>query len=103
MRLILIPGFGEDETIFDKIQDKLPGEKLFLSLWHLLPNKSVKSLNAAVFAKELIERYQINKTDLIIGHSTGGWIALHIKNLVGCRIVQIASWTDRNKSYRSGS
>ena len=97
MRLILIPGFGEDETIFERIQGKLPGEKLFLSLWQLLPNKSVKSLNVVVFARELIERFQINETDLIIGHSTGGWVALHIKNMVGCRIVQIASWTDETK------
>jgi len=97
MRLILIPGFGEDETIFDKIHDKLPGEKLVLSFWQLLPNVSVKSLNTGLFAMELIERFQINKTDLIIGHSAGGWVALHIKNVVGCGIVQIASWTDESK------
>src|SRR4051812_42225347 len=97
MRIILIAGFGEDESIFEKIQDKLPGERLSLSLWDLLPNKSIKSLNIGVFASELIRRFQISKTDLIIGHSTGGWIALHIKNIVGCPIVQIASWTDERK------
>jgi hypothetical protein len=70
MRIILIPGFGEDESIFSKIHDKLPGEKLFLSLWDLLPNKSRKTLNAEVFAKELIGLFQITHNDLIVGHST---------------------------------
>ncbi len=97
MRIILIPGFGEDESIFEKIQDKLPSEKLFLSLWKLLPNKSVKTLNASVFARELVKRFQISKTDFIVGHSTGGWVALHIKNIVDCHIVQIASWTGKRK------
>jgi hypothetical protein len=97
MRNILIPGFGEDEFIFERIHDKLPGEKLSLSLWNLLPDKSVKTLNAEVFAKDLIGLFQISNNDLIIGHSTGGWVALHIKNIVGCPIVQIASWTDKRK------
>lgn len=97
MRIILIPGLGEDEFIFEKIQDKLPGEIVLLSLWKLLPNKNVTSLNVVVFARELIERFQISKADLIIGHSTGGWVAIHIKNSVGCPIVQIASWTDGSK------
>jgi len=72
MRIILIPGFGEDESIFKRIHDKLPGEKLSLSLWNLILNKSVKTLNAETFAKDLIERFQISNKDLIVGHSTGG-------------------------------
>jgi hypothetical protein len=97
MRIILIAGFGEDESIFEKIQDKLPGDKLFLSLWELLPNESIKTLNAAVFARELTERFKISKADFVIGHSAGGWVALHIKNVVGCPIVQISSWSDKRK------
>ena len=97
MRIIFIPGFGEDEYIFDKIQDKLPGEKLFLNLWQLLPNKHIKDLNVFGFAGELIERFTITCKDLIIGHSTGGWVAIHIKNIVCCPVVQIASWTDGKK------
>jgi len=97
MRILFIPGFGEEETIFDKIKDKLPGEKLFLSLWKLLPDKNIKDLNVTLFAKKLIVQFRITKHDLIIGHSTGGWVALHIKNIIGCPIVQIASWWDERK------
>ena len=50
-----------------------------------------------VYAGYLINRFQIKKEDLVIGHSMGGWIALHVKQRVSCRIVQIASWTDSRK------
>lgn len=97
MRTLFIPGFGEDEFIFDKIQAGLPGEKRFLSLWQLLPNHPVPNLNAAVFARELVQRFQITGQDLIVGHSTGGWVALHIKLIVNCPIIQLSSWTDGRK------
>lgn len=98
MRLIFIPGFGEDEFIFDHLHPLLPGEdKLFLNLWKELPNFRRTELNAALFANELIERYGITEKDVIISHSLGGWIALFIKQQVHCPIVQIASWTERSK------
>ena len=97
MRLIFIPGFGEDETIFDQLHPLLPGEKLFLSFWKDLPHKKRPELTAALFANELIQRYGITKNDTVIGHSTGGWVALFIKQVVGCPVVQIASWTDPQK------
>lgn len=97
MRTLLIPGFGEDEFIFDNIQSHLPEDKRILSLWRLLPNYPVLGLNVSVFAHELVDRFQITEQDLLIGHSTGGWVALHIKQLVNCPVIQIASWTDGRK------
>jgi hypothetical protein len=97
MKLFFIPGFGEDETIFDKIIAFIPGEKELLNNWILLGNEPGKHLNALQYAKELIERFQIKKEDVVIGHSLGGWVAFHIKHLVNCRIIQIASWTDDKK------
>lgn len=98
MRLIFIPGFGEDEFIFDHLHPLLPGEnKLFLNLWKDLPDSRHTELNAAFFANELIQQYGITTKDVVIGHSLGGWIAFFIKQQVHCPIVQIASWTDRSK------
>lgn len=97
MRLIFIPGLGEDASIFDKLHPLLPGDKLFLSFWQQLPENHRAGLDAALFARELIAQYHITADDVIIGHSTGGWVALHIKQQVHCSIVQIASWTDRRK------
>jgi hypothetical protein len=97
MRLIFIPGLGEEASIFDKLYPLLPGEKLFLSFWQQLPERHRAGLDAALFARELVEQYGITAHDVVIGHSTGGWVALHIKQQVQCPVVQIASWTDRRK------
>jgi hypothetical protein len=97
MRLIFIPGLGEEASIFDKLHPLLPGEKVFLSFWQQLPEHHRAGLDAALFARELIAQYNITANDVVIGHSTGGWVALHIKQQVACPIVQIASWTNRQK------
>ncbi|AHM62877.1 hypothetical protein D770_23160 [Flammeovirgaceae bacterium 311] len=97
MRLLFIPGFGEDPSIFEKIQNHIPGEKVFLDYWVLLGDRPRPELNALQYAKELVEQFGITKQDVVIGHSTGGWIAYHIKHLVNCPVVQIASWSDSSK------
>lgn len=97
MRILFIPGFGEEVSIFDKIQPFLPGEKVFIDNWALLEEVPEKGLTVVVYAKYLVERFNIKKEDIITGHSMGGWIAWHIKHLAGCRIIQIASWTDSRK------
>ena len=97
MRLIFITGFGEDEFIFDHLHPLLPGEKLFLNLWNDLPDTPRTEINAALFASELIQRYNITANDVILGHSTGGWIALFIKQKIHCSIVQLSSWIDQGK------
>lgn len=97
MRILFIHGFGEDETIFSKITPAIGGEQVLLNVWALLGNESRPDLNVLDFAKEIVEQYGISKEDVIIGHSMGGWIAYHIKQVTGSRIVQIASWTHPNR------
>jgi hypothetical protein len=96
-RLIFIPGLGEDETIFHKIHPSIPGEKVFLNKWVLLGNNPRPGLTVLQFAQELVDQFTITREDVIIGHSTGGWVAYHIKHLVHCPIIQIASWTEEHK------
>lgn len=97
MRLFFIPGFGEAPSIFDKINGHFPGNKTIIDNWKWIGDQPRPDLNVNTYARELAARFDINQHDTIIGHSMGGWVALHIKHLVGCRIVQIASWTDRQK------
>lgn len=97
MRIFFIPGLGEEPFIFDKIQAAIPGEKVFIDNWKLLARLPEKDLTAWVYAKYLVEHFKINKEDVVIGHSLGGWVAVFIKQLVQCRIIQIASWTDMKK------
>jgi hypothetical protein len=97
MRIFFIPGLGEEISIFDKIKPFIPGEKVFIENWTLLAYVPEKDITVLTYAKYLTERFQIKKEDILIGHSMGGWIVLGIKQIVGCRIIQIASWTDPRK------
>src|ERR1700749_2682388 len=94
MSVIFIHGLGEDEAVFSKIAPHIPGEHTFLNLWELLGDKPLPGINVLTFAKTLVEKYNITKADVVIGHSLGGWIAWHVKHLTECSVVQIASWTD---------
>jgi len=100
MRIIFIHGFGENESIFSKIAPFIPGEHVFLNVWELLGDKPLPGINVLVFAKNLVEKYNITQQDVIIGHSMGGWIAWHIKHFTGSPIVQIASWTDPDRPVK---
>lgn len=93
MRILFIHGFGEDEAIFSKITPAIAGEHVLLNVWDLLGNEPRPDINVLDFAKEIVDKYAITKEDVIIGHSMGGWIAYHIKQITGSPIIQIASWT----------
>ncbi len=97
MRLFFIPGFGEEAWIFDKIAPHLPGEQVFINNWELLGNMMLPALTPPVYAQKLISDFGIKQEDVIIGHSMGGWVAYHIKQLVHCPVIQLASWTDDHK------
>lgn len=97
MRIFFIPGLGEEPFIFDKIQAFISGEKVFLDNWTLLEEIPEKELTVLAYAKFLVERFQIKKEDVVIGHSMGGWVAWHIKHLTGSPVIQIAGWTDSSK------
>src|ERR1700733_9328797 len=100
MRIIFIHGFGENESIFSKVAPFIPGEHTFLNIWELLGNKPLPGINVLVFAKSLVEKYNITQQDVIIGHSMGGWIAWYIKHFTGSPIVQIATWTDPDRPVK---
>ena len=98
MRIIYIPGLGEKPNIFDNIAPHIAcTERIFLDNWELLGNIYKKEIDVLEYASALVAKYNLFRDDVIIGHSMGGWIAYHIKHLVNCRIVQVASWTDTKK------
>ena len=97
MRLFFIPGFGEDPDIFEKIHPHLPGNKVMIKNWELIGDAPKPELTALQHARELVAEFNIGPEDVVIGHSMGGWIAWHIKHLVHCRVIQIASWTNGRK------
>ena len=97
MKLFFIPGLGEEASIFDKILPHIPGGKILIENWLLLyelPEQGLTVLDYAIF---LINKYNIQRQDVVTGHSMGGWIALQIKQLTGCRVIQVSSWTNGKK------
>ncbi|MBD0254741.1 MAG: alpha/beta hydrolase [Cytophagales bacterium] len=100
MRLFFIPGFGEIPSIFDRIAPHLPGEKVFVDNWQLVGDRPRPDLTALSYARELTGRFGITTADVVIGHSMGGWIGLHLKHLTGCAVVQIGSWSAPAKVIR---
>jgi len=97
MRIIFIPGFGEDEFIFSRIAPLFDGDKLLLNSWKLLGNEPRDNFNALKFAEEFISKYHITGRDILIGHSMGGWIAYHVKHLINCPIIHVASMTNTDR------
>jgi pimeloyl-ACP methyl ester carboxylesterase len=101
-RLFLLHGYVEDSTIFDPLRPLLPPaaraaivdmelEEVF-GKWE--PRGAV---NAPALARHLIDVYHISARDVLIGHSMGGWIAAHVKQLIGCPVILLGGFTDQRK------
>ena len=99
-RLLLLPGYLEDATIFDTLRPLLPPTTEVLAI-ELEPEfaqwRPVGVVNAVTFARHLVQRYAIGPADVLIGHSMGGWLAAHIKAQAGATAVLLSSFTDPRK------
>ena len=98
-RVFLIHGYVEDPTIFDKLVPLLPpAEYVRVNLADEFERWQPTGLfNVRLLTQYLTDYYRITADDVVIGHSMGGWTAIHIKQVSGAAAVQIASWTDRKK------
>ncbi|WP_375443875.1 alpha/beta fold hydrolase [uncultured Fibrella sp.] len=100
LRLIYIHGYVEDPSIFDNLAPLLPAEsvlKLNLQDEFARWNPDDQTVNVSTLATYLAKTHQISASDVVIGHSMGGWIAANLKAQTGCRAVLIASYTDQKK------
>lgn len=92
-RIVFIHGFGENESVFKHIAPAIGGEQVFVNVWNILGNSRQDGVNVLDFSQKLVNQFNINQNDVVIGHSMGGWIAYHLKHHTNCKIVQIGSWT----------
>ena len=99
-RLLLLPGYLEDAGIFENLRPRLPAglpvevidnEMVFAS-WRPRDRPDVGQL-----ARHVAAQFQIGPADVLIGHSMGGWLAIHLKQLTGARAILINSFTDQRK------
>lgn len=99
-RLLLLPGYLEDGTIFDTLRPLLPpaAEVLVIDLEQEFARwRPAGAVNAVTLARYLAGRYTIGPTDVLIGHSMGGWVAAHLKAQTGATAVLLSSFTDQRK------
>lgn len=99
-RLFLLHGYTEDRTIFDPLLPLLPpfaaviGLELEEEFAHWQPRGPV---NVVTLAQYLAARHGIGPADVLLGHSMGGWIAAHLKELTGATAILLSSFTDQAK------
>ncbi len=97
-RLILLPGFGEDDRIFRNLAPQFKQyDILHVDYRDVLRNFNVKDITLRKFIESMIRYYDINDSDILIGHSLGGFIAHQIRQTVDCQNCLIASFTDPSK------
>lgn len=98
-RIFLIHGYVEDSTIFDQLVPLLPpADYVRIDLAdEFLQWQPKGPINVQLLAQYLAEHYHITASDVVIGHSMGGWVAINIKQLTGATAIQLASWTDPKK------
>ncbi len=97
-RIILLPGFGEDKRIFRKLEPYLEGyDLLYADYRSVLHRFSPDDIVVGDFVKELSEYYSIDKEDILIGHSLGGYISHVLRQQLHCDNCLIASFTDTKK------
>jgi pimeloyl-ACP methyl ester carboxylesterase len=99
-RLLLLPGYTEAPAIFDPLLPLLPpfSEVVALELEEEFAQWRPRGpVNVTTLARYLAGRHRIGPTDVLIGHSMGGWIAAHIKELTGATAILLSSFTDQAK------
>ena len=98
-RLIFIHGNLDVPTSFDALLPLLPATNTLcinleddFNAWDPALPVTVRTV-----AQHVAQAYNIGPDDLLIGHSMGGWIAAHMKEMTGAQVIQLSSWTDPHK------
>lgn len=97
-RIYLLPGFGEDERIFRNLIPHLSGYNTFIVNYeYILSYFTISNITLDKFTRHLVQYYEIQEQDILIGHSMGGYIAHHIRQQVKCSVCMHSSFTHPNK------
>lgn len=85
-RILLLPGYGEDERIFRHLEATLAPSYRYVIVDYkrVLPHFTPANIKLERFIKRLIFTYGITERDILIGHSLGGYLAHHIRQATGC-------------------
>ncbi len=98
-KVFLFPGFVEDKRVFGRMEEFLKNhfELVHVDYLPVLAEMQGEYAEISWFSQKLKELYQINPSDLLIGHSFGGWVCANVQTLTGSPVVSIASFTNPQK------
>lgn len=97
-RLVLLPGFGEDERIFRNIIPYFSDFQIeIVNYQNILPQFTRYNVRLERFIRKLVQVYGITKDDILIGHSMGGYLAHHVRQMVGCEACLHSSFVHPSK------
>lgn len=97
-RIFLLPGFGENCSIYDPLLPYLEDyEVKKVDYRNVLSQISFLNTSGMEVAKVLIKHYRILPEDKIIGHSTGGYFAFLIREIQNNEICMISGFSDVSK------
>lgn len=97
-RIILLPGYGEDERIFRHLEATLASYRyVIVDYKRILPHFKPSNIKLERFIKRLIFTYCITERDILIGHSLGGYLAHHIRQVTGCEACLHSSFVHPSK------
>ncbi len=94
-RLVLLPGFGENCSVYNPLLPYFTDYELVRVEYPDILNK-VPFWNFSGFeiAKVISETYDLNSEDKLIGHSTGGYFAFLLREMMGNEICMISGFSD---------
>lgn len=98
-RVWLLPGFMENEQIFPPLLAELPKtfEYKYADYRPVLAQFPDDKFAVADFVPKLIAYYGIEPNDIIIGHSTGGWLAAWVNHFLQNPVVLLSAFTSFEK------
>ncbi len=97
-RILLLPGFGEDRRIFENLCPFFGYRTLIhIDYRAVLKFFGRSDVDLDQLVEALILYYHIDSHDILIGHSTGGFFAHHIRQKIGAENCLIGAFTDTGK------
>ncbi|MCO5230665.1 MAG: alpha/beta hydrolase [Chitinophagales bacterium] len=97
-RIFLFPGFGENSEAYDPLIPYLKDYEIkHVDYRKILSQVPFFNTSGWEIVKLIIKHYGIQPEDKLVGHSTGGYFAFLIREIIGNEICMIAGFSDCGK------
>jgi hypothetical protein len=101
-RIFLLPGFGEDHRCYRNLVPRLRSDFQLIHVDYrpALNNFPLWETKPKTMARSLMEYYNIQPNDKLVGHSMGGYFSYAISTIQGNPVAMLGSYSDASKIVR---